>query len=124
MSGLTLIRTGFRAGRWEGLLTAGVEVETPRVVATHHGSTLGELVLKAGAKRGEWAAFFDVPRGILSEGVQTILFVDAKEQATLESFTILSGDALAADIRAEQDLLREELELLKRAFRRHCNESS
>ena len=35
----------------------------------------------------------------------------------------LAGEALAHDIRAEIDLLRAELDMLKRAFRRHCLET-
>ena len=38
-------------------------------------------------------------------------------------FALMSGDALSYDIRAEVTLLREELDMLKRAFRRHCLET-
>ena len=36
---------------------------------------------------------------------------------------LVAGDALAYDLRTEIALLREELDLLKRAFRRHCLET-
>ena len=42
----------------------------------------------------------------------------------LDSFALMSGDALSYDIRAEMTLLREELDMLKRAFRRHCLETT
>jgi hypothetical protein len=42
----------------------------------------------------------------------------------LGSFSIVAGDALAEDIRAELSLLRAELDMLKKAFRRHCVETS
>jgi hypothetical protein len=44
--------------------------------------------------------------------------------AVLASFAFLAGDALSEDIRAEMDLLRDELDMLKRAFRRHCVETA
>jgi len=55
--------------------------------------------------------------------VQTFLIRDRKTGDTLNSFALLSGDALSYDIRAEVILLREELDMLKRAFRRHCLET-
>lgn len=42
---------------------------------------------------------------------------------TLARFTLVAGQALEEDIRAELNLLRAELDLLKRAFQRHCRES-
>jgi hypothetical protein len=41
----------------------------------------------------------------------------------LGSFSIVAGDALAEDIRAELSLLRAELDMLKKGFRRHCLET-
>ena len=48
---------------------------------------------------------------------------DRKEDVVLGSFSIVAGDALAEDIRAELTLLRAELDMLKKAFRRHCVET-
>ena len=38
--------------------------------------------------------------------------------------TIVTGVAMEDDVRAEIDLLRAELDMLKRAFRRHCLETT
>ena len=38
-------------------------------------------------------------------------------------FTVIAGVPLDEDVRAEISLLRAELDLLKRAFRRHCAET-
>ena len=65
-----------------------------------------------------------IPAELLSDGVQTFLIRDTDSGETLESFSILAGEALADDIRAEVELLREELDMLKRAFRRHCLETT
>jgi hypothetical protein len=55
--------------------------------------------------------------------VQTFLVREAGSGATLGHFTIVAGVPLEADLRAEVDLLRAELDMLKKAFRRHCVES-
>ena len=60
----------------------------------------------------------------LAEGTQTFLFRLAGSEETLAQFTIVTGVALEDDIRAEVDLLRAELDMLKRAFRRHCVETA
>ena len=64
-----------------------------------------------------------VPADSLSDGVQTYLVNDARSGDKLASFTILAGDTLSDDIRAEIDLLRAELDMLKKSFRHHCNET-
>jgi hypothetical protein len=61
---------------------------------------------------------------LLSDVVQTFLITDTATDETLNSFSLLSGDALAGDSRAEITLLREELDMLKGAFRRHCVETT
>ncbi|MDA8740151.1 hypothetical protein N9M73_03340 [Rhodobacteraceae bacterium] len=43
-----------------------------------------------------------------------------KKAEVLARFTLIGGDLVDQDLRAEIDLLRAELDLLKRAFRRHC----
>ena len=55
---------------------------------------------------------------LIADGVQTFLISDKRSGETLDSFALMSGDALSYDIRAEMALLREELDMLKRAFRR------
>jgi len=55
--------------------------------------------------------------------VQTVVLRDPATGARLAHFTIITGMPLEADIRAEVDLLRAELDMLKRAFRRHCLET-
>ena len=45
-------------------------------------------------------------------------------EEVLGSFTLIAGEALGDDLRAEVSLLRAELDMLKRAFRRHCLETT
>jgi hypothetical protein len=53
--------------------------------------------------------------------VQVVSLRSTLTGAVLDRVTLLAGDALDEDIRAEVVLLRDELEMLKRAFRRHVS---
>jgi hypothetical protein len=53
--------------------------------------------------------------------VQVVSLRSTLTGAVLDRVTFLAGDALDEDIRAEVVLLRDELEMLKRAFRRHVS---
>ena len=56
--------------------------------------------------------------------VQTFLIRSKPTGETLAHFTVITGVAMEDDMRAEVDLLRAELDMLKRAFRRHCVETA
>ena len=64
-----------------------------------------------------------IPAEVIADGVQTFLISDTTTGERIGDFALMSGDALSYDIRAEVTLLREELDMLKRAFRRHCLET-
>ncbi|MDB9857663.1 hypothetical protein OAC63_04650 [Amylibacter sp.] len=65
----------------------------------------------------------DIPKEFLMDGVQTFLFVFEGQTEILDRFSIITGEPLKEDLRAEIQLLREELDMVKRAFRRHCIET-
>jgi len=65
----------------------------------------------------------DIPAQFLMDGVQTFLFVLAGQTEVLDRFTVVTGEPLEEDLRSEIHLLREELDMVKRAFRRHCIET-
>ena len=52
------------------------------------------------------------------------MIIDADANVKLGDFTLIAGEPLADDLRAEVELLRAELDMLKRAFRRHCLETT
>jgi hypothetical protein len=72
----------------------------------------------------EWAVRVPIPAEALTEGVQTFVIRDVATEEKLTHFTIITGVAMEEDLRAEVDLLRAELDMLKRAFRRHCLETA
>lgn len=123
-----LTKTRIRAGVWEGILT-GVAGE-PKLEALHLERALpGLTVLPAegqsgGGHQGVWALRLPIPVELLSEGVQTFLIREVGATDVLGHFTIITGVAMEDDVRAEIDLLRAELDMLKRAFRRHCLETA
>jgi len=75
------------------------------------------------AEAGHWLLQIAIPVETIADGVQTFLINDATNSERLDSFTLVAGETLADDIRPEVDLLRAELDMLKRAFRRHCLET-
>lgn len=104
-----------RAGVWEGVIAAS---EAPSLEVVH----LGEVVpgLEIGPiEGGKWRVSLPIPAALLSEGVQSFI-LRAPGGAEVGSFAIICGQVLESDLRAEIDLLRAELDLLKRAFRQHC----
>jgi hypothetical protein len=129
MSPFNLTKTQFREGIWEGVLTAGAgQMDAPEIAVTLHdkpvhGVMVTELPLKEGARELGWLVQVPVPLEAVGDGVQTFLIVDAKVDVVLSSFTMIVGEVMGDDLRAEVDLLREELDMLKRAFRRHCLET-
>lgn len=123
MNGAVLTQTRLRAGVWEGVLADADAA--PKIEVTHQGVAIpGVTVLPLADPPGSFAVRIPVPVALLSDGVQTFLIRDGTGGETLAHFTILSGAPLDEDIRAEVDLLRAELDMLKRAFRRHCLETA
>ncbi|NKX44946.1 hypothetical protein [Roseicyclus persicicus] len=118
----TLTRVRLRGGRYEGLLSAaaGTGLE-----AVHEGRVVAVATLTADAARPEeQRVTLELPAEVIAEGVQVIGLRSTASGAVLDRVTLMAGEALDADIRAEVALLREELEMLKRAFRRHCAETA
>lgn len=122
MSEITLTQSRIRAGVWEGVLSGAGDA--PRVEAVHLEQVLPDVTITPVPGRpGDHAVRVPIPVTALSEGVQTFVLRDAVSGLRLSHFTIVTGVPLEQDIRAEVDLLRAELDMLKRAFRRHCLET-
>jgi hypothetical protein len=121
----TLTKTRFRDGVWEGLLVAASGHDTPpEIVASFDDRPITGIALSPTQKPGRWVVEVPVPVEAVGDGVQTVLIRDARTEEVLDSFALIAGEALGDDIRAEVALLRAELDLLKRAFRRHCRETT
>jgi hypothetical protein len=104
------------AGVWEGILSGAATAPTVEVLYQGRpveGVTVGPVAGKAGV----YVVRVPIPTSALNDGVQT--FVVQADGTTLANFTIIAGEELDADPRAEISQLRAELDLLKRAFQRH-----
>jgi len=124
MSDLTVTKTRLFEGVWEGILTCQSGAgETPEIEVTHLQKALDGVEVIRSPEEGMWVLRVPIPADVISDGVQTFVIQDRKSGDAIGHFSLMSGEALSYDIRAEVMLLREELDLLKRAFRRHCLET-
>jgi hypothetical protein len=118
---ISLLQTRIVGGLWEGALS-GVSGEAPLIEATHAGRVIeGVEVTPLPGKSGRHVVRVPIPAWAVNEGVQTILI--RLGEAVLAEVTLAAGQPADDDLRAEVSLLRAELDLLKRAFRRHCTET-
>lgn len=123
MSTLTLTPTKMRHGVWHGLVQQN-GTGVPQIKVTHLGSTVPDIGVAETGTDGQWMIKVPIPAEAIADGVQVFVISDATDGEELGQFTLIAGEALGDDIRAEVELLRAELDMLKRAFRRHCVETA
>lgn len=120
--GEELVQVRLQAGRYEGLLTAP---KCDGVEAVHNGKVIAAAdVVQDVSQADRFRVGVDLPVSVLSDGVQVVALRSVQSGHVLGRITLMAGDALDEDIRAELALVRDELEMLKRAFRRHVSEMS
>jgi len=125
MTDLTVTKTRLFEGIWEGVLSReGGGTATPDIEVTHLQVPLEGVEVIEKPDERLWVLKVPIPPHVIADGVQTFLIRDRETGDMIDSFALMSGDALSYDIRVEVSLLREELDLLKRAFRRHCLETT
>lgn len=122
MSDATLTKTKLKAGRYDGLLNCSGPPPVVEAVHLDKVVAIAETVEMEGHP-GHFLLSVDLPVEVLCDGVQTVQLRSADSGDVLDRVTILAGEVLDEDIRAEVEFLREEIDLLKRAFRRHCTET-
>jgi hypothetical protein len=119
---ITLTQTRISQGIWEGVLS-GVVGAVPTIEARHQDRAIEGLeITPVAGKPGRFALRLPIPPAVLGDGVQTVLLSAGTE--VLAQFTLIVGVPLEEDLRTEISLLRAELDMLKRAFRRHCAETA
>lgn len=122
MANLNLVKDRLRGGVWEGTLTGPAGTE-PILVLRHNDQVVPGLTLSA-QEAGTWAVRVPVAVDLIDDEFRTFVIVDETTDTILSSFSVFAGDHLAGDLQADVDLLRAELDLLKRAFRKHCVETT
>ena len=117
---MKLTRVALKAGRYEGRLT-GANGQVPIIELVHLDRVIGHAEVTPA--EGGHQVVADMPPVVLSDGVQVVTLRSAADGTALDRLSFLMGSGLDEDFRGELALLRDELELLKRAFRRHCVET-
>lgn len=110
-------------GVWEGELTGLPDPDATPVIEIRHGT---EALADADLRRldgDRWLVRAELPTERISDGSQAFTLARAGHAETLAAFSVIAGDALRDDIHAEVALLREELNMLKRAIRRQARET-
>ncbi|MBO9433139.1 hypothetical protein J7394_02910 [Ruegeria sp. R13_0] len=114
-----LTRTRFENGIWQGHLRTPTQ---PDIQVLYRGEDVDGVSL-SDVEDG-WTVTIPVPVAALSDGVHSFVISERSTARKLGDFTVISGEPAADDLRAEVELLRGELDMLKRAFRRICREPS
>lgn len=123
MSRFDLTKTVLLQGLWQGVLSAKDGTEAPQISATHQGAEVPDVTVTPTDTAGQWQLTIPIPPEAIADGVQTLLITEKGSGEPLGHVTLIADEALGDDMRAEMDLLRAELDMLKRAFRRHCRET-
>lgn len=126
MSDFVVTKRRLIQARWEAVISRvdGAAIsEAPKFSVLLDGKQLLGITYKSG-EDGAWEMTVPVPAEAVADGIRTIVILDSETDECLASISLLSGEALDDDLRAEVDLMRQELDMLKRAFRRHCVETS
>lgn len=120
MSEMKIVNARIKGGVWHGVVIGGTGA--PDLEVRH----LDQPVAGVDVALGDAGHVLSVPipTDRISDGVQTFVIFDRSSDTAIGDFTLIAGEALSEDMRAEIELLRAELDMLKRAFRRHCVETA
>ncbi|WP_171175547.1 metallophosphoesterase [Ruegeria sp. HKCCD8929] len=122
MSPLTLTKTRLNNGIWEGRLSGDLPVgQNPEIRVDYRDRPVEGVDLTESPEG--WNLRIPVPPRAMADGVHSFLIYDGATDTKLGDFVVIAGDIAHHSLRAEVELLRAELDMLKRAFRRHCMET-
>ena len=104
-------------------MTAEGTGTSPSFSVELNGAAVEGKRISAGPSDCEWVIDIPIPKHAIGDGVNTFLIFVQGNSVPVGSFCISAGRAMEYDLQAEVALLPEELEILKRAFRRHIHNS-
>jgi len=124
MSELKLTKIRMRNGLWEGRIHgADLNGMPPPVGVRYLDEPVEGVRLSENRDDSCWDISIPIPKHALTDGVHSFVIFDESNGEKLGDFCLIAGEPLSDDLRAEVELLRAELDMLKRAFRRHCLET-
>ncbi len=125
MTAYSMSKARFFEGVWEGVIAGDSDDSpTPKIEVRVQDKPVPDVSLEPLPDPGSWLLKVPVPTHFLADGVHTFMISESTLGQALGNFSIIAGDAAGEDIRAEMSLLRAELDMLKRSFRRHCRETA
>lgn len=125
MTAYSMSKARFFEGVWEGVIAGDSDDSpTPKIEVRLQDKSVPDVSLDPLPDPGSWLLKVPVPVHFLADGVHTFMISESTLGQALGNFSIIAGDAAGEDIRAEMSLLRAELDMLKRSFRRHCRETA
>lgn len=124
MTELALTKLRMRNGVWEGRISGANRGDKPDIRVTYLDQPVTDVTLRESSEPGLWDISVTVPTHAIADGVHAFLIFDGQSYTKLGDFSLIAGEAVSDDLRAEIELLRAELDMLKRAFRRHCLETT
>ncbi len=125
MTAYSLSKSRFFEGVWEGVLAGDADDSpTPNVDVRVHDIPVPDISIEPLPDPASWLLKVPVPAKMIADGVHTFVIYETDVGQPLGDFSIIAGDAAGEDIRSEMALLRAELDMLKRSFRRHCRETA
>ena len=124
MSEVSLTKARIHSGIWEGVLGLGAQTDIPQLEVTHLGKPVSGLSVETDQEHSDQHLVrVPIPAELLADGVQTFVISAVESGEKLAHFSVITGQPVGDDVIAEMDLLRAELDMLKRAFRKHCLET-
>ena len=115
----------FSQGVWQGLISGAAPGtdHLPKFDVTLHEEPVDTVQVIRTQDTDELHLQIAIPPSAVGSGVHSFVITEHQSLDVLARFTLIGGDLAEQDLRAVIDLLRADLELLKRAFRRHCVET-
>ena len=123
MSTLKLTKTRMLEGMWQGIITGSGDTK-PDIAVTHGNADVPDFKLVKSDTADHWSLTIPVPASAIADGIQVIVVTDNDAGQKIGDVVIIGDEVTNIDQRAELELLRAELDMLKRAFRRHYVETS
>ena len=122
---LEITQIKFSRGVWQGLISGAAPGtdHLPEFDVTLHEEPVDTVQVTRRQDTDELHLQINIRPSAVGSGVHSFVITEHQSLDVLARFTLIGGDLAEQDLRAEIDLLKAELELLKRAFRRHWVET-
>ncbi len=114
----TLCNASLQNGVWSAVIETDQE---PQIVVTYLSTALDDVTVERLPDENQWLLSVKIPTHSISDGVQTFLVQNHGEP--IADFSFVAGEPLAKDLRQQISLMRAELDMLKKAFRRSMRQA-